>query len=63
LSDPERKAASAYGAYGKKLMYGRETMGILRSTFVIGKDGKLVKVFRNVRADGHAEKVLDALRS
>jgi thioredoxin-dependent peroxiredoxin len=61
LSDPERKTASAYGAFGKKMMYGRETLGILRSTFVIGPDGRLEKIFRGVRADGHAEQVLGSL--
>jgi peroxiredoxin Q/BCP len=61
LSDPDRKTASAYGAYGKKMMYGREIMGILRSTFVIGPDGKILKIYRAVKADGHAEKVLAEL--
>jgi thioredoxin-dependent peroxiredoxin len=61
LSDPDRKTASAYGAYGKKMMYGREIMGILRSTFVIGPDGKILKIYRAVKADGHAGQVLDQL--
>jgi peroxiredoxin Q/BCP len=42
-------------------MYGKKVMGIVRSTFVIGKDGTIKKIFRNVKVDGHTEKVLAAL--
>jgi peroxiredoxin Q/BCP len=63
LSDPDGKTASAYGAYGKKMMYGREILGILRSTFVIGPDGRILKIYRAVKADGHAEQVLAGLPS
>ena len=61
LIDEDHKIATAYGAYGKKVNYGREYMGIIRSTFVIGPDGKLKRIFRNVKVDGHTEKVLEAL--
>jgi len=61
LVDSERKIATAYGAFGKKVLYGKESMGIIRSTFVIGPDGKLKKIFRHVRVDGHTEQVLEAL--
>ena len=61
LSDPEHKVAEAYGAWGEKSMYGKKYMGILRSTFVIGKDGKIKKVFEKVKPDGHAEEVLQVL--
>lgn len=58
LSDPDKKVASAYGAYGKKLMYGKEVMGIIRSTFII-QGGKIAHVMYNVKAKGHAQKVLE----
>ncbi|MGE4267577.1 MAG: peroxiredoxin [Deferribacterales bacterium] len=61
LSDPDRLAAAAYGAYGEKKMYGKSVMGIIRSTFVIDENGKLEKAFRNVKVDGHAEKVMCVL--
>lgn len=61
LVDADHSVAAAYGAWGSKKMYGREYEGILRSTFVIGPDGRLEKVFRNVRPDGHAEAVLAEL--
>jgi peroxiredoxin Q/BCP len=48
----------AYGAWGEKSMYGRTFQGILRTTVLIGADGKIVKIWRNVRVDGHADEVL-----
>lgn len=61
LSDTDKSVASAYGAYGTKMMYGKEVQGIIRSTFVIGKDGVIKQVFYNVKAKGHAQKVLESL--
>ena len=61
LSDPDHKLAEAYGAWGEKNMYGKKTMGIIRSTFVIDEDGKIGKIYKNVKVDGHAEKVLENL--
>ncbi len=61
LSDPEHQVAEAYGAWGKKKMYGREYMGIIRSTFIIGKDGVVKYVFPKVKPAGHAEEVLKVL--
>ncbi|MCK4894808.1 MAG: peroxiredoxin, partial [Calditrichia bacterium] len=61
LSDPDHKIAEAYGAWGEKSMYGRKYMGILRSTFVIGKDGIIKKVYDKVKPEGHAEEVLQVL--
>lgn len=61
LSDPDNKVAEAYGAWGEKSMYGKKYMGILRTTFVIGKDGKVRKVFEKVKPEGHAEEVLNVL--
>ena len=56
LSDPDHTIASAYGAYGMKKNYGREYMGIIRSTFLI-EDGTIETAFYNVRAKGHAERI------
>ena len=61
LSDPDNKVAEAYGAWGEKSMYGKKYMGILRTTFVISKDGKIKKVFEKVKPEGHAEEVLAVL--
>lgn len=58
LSDPEREVLTAYGAYGEKQNYGRTVMGVIRSTFVIGPDGTIVKAWRNVKATGHVARVL-----
>lgn len=61
LSDPEHKVAEAYGAWGEKSMYGKKYMGILRSTFVIGKDGIIKNVFDKVKVATHGEDVLTVL--
>ncbi len=61
LSDSEKAAAQAYGVWREKNMYGKKTMGIVRSTFIIGPDGKILKIFDKVRAEGHAAQVLEAL--
>lgn len=61
LSDPEKKITSAYGVYKEKSLYGKTFMGIERTTFVIGKDGKIKKVFPKVKVDGHIEELLQTL--
>lgn len=61
LSDPEHEAMTLYGAYGPKTLYGRPSVGTIRSTFLIGEDGRIERAWYNVRADGHAAKVLAAL--
>lgn len=61
LSDPDLSVHGAYGAYGEKVMYGQKTMGVIRSTFVIGPDGKIKKAFPKVKVDGHDQEVLAAL--
>ena len=58
LSDPAHKVMEKYGAWGEKTLYGKKTIGVIRSTFLVGDDGKLARVWYNVRADGHADKVL-----
>lgn len=61
LSDPDHTVAEAYGAWGVKRMYGKEYEGVLRTTFVIGPDGRVERVYRKVRPDGHAVQVLSDL--
>lgn len=62
LADPDHKTAEKYGVWVEKNMYGKKTMGIERSTFVI-HHGKIAKIFRKVKVDGHTEEVLAALDS
>ena len=57
LSDPERTVLTAYGAYGEKMNYGKKTMGVIRSTFVVGADGKVEQAYYGVRATGHVERL------
>jgi peroxiredoxin Q/BCP len=57
LSDPERKVLEAYGAYGEKKMYGKTTVGVIRSTFVIGPDGRIEKAQYGVKATGHVARL------
>lgn len=61
LSDPDHKVMESYGAWGEKSLYGKKSMGVIRSTFVVDKKGKVAKTWYSVKADGHAEKVLAAL--
>ena len=61
LADQDRVAAEAYGVYKEKNMYGKKVMGIERTTFVIGPDGKIEKIYRKVKAKGHAAAVLAGL--
>ena len=58
LSDPDKTLAQAYGVWGPKKNYGKEYMGIIRSSFLIGADGKIKKAYRGVRVDGHVDAVL-----
>ena len=58
LSDPDKELANAYGVWGAKKNYGKEYMGIIRSTFLIGADGTIKKAYRGVRVNGHADAVL-----
>ena len=62
LCDPQKKMMQKYGAWGEKKMYGKTTVGVIRSTVLIGPDGKVVKHWKKVaKADAHPEKVLEAL--
>jgi thioredoxin-dependent peroxiredoxin len=62
LADTEKKVAEKYGAWQEKNLYGKKTMGIVRSTFLIDEDGKILRIFPRVRVDGHFEAVLEALK-
>jgi thioredoxin-dependent peroxiredoxin len=61
LSDGDHKVASLYGAWGEKKLYGKTYEGIIRSTFVIGENGKIIKAFIKVIPEGHAQQVLQYL--
>ncbi len=61
LSDEDKKVCNAYGVWVKKSMYGKEYMGVARTTFIIGKDGRIEKVFEKVKPEGHTEEVLSHL--
>ena len=60
-SDEDGTVCNAYGVWAEKQLYGRKFMGIVRSTFLIGPDGSIRRVWRNVRVPGHAEKVFEEL--
>jgi peroxiredoxin Q/BCP len=61
LCDVEKAVATSYGVLKEKNMYGKKVMGIERTTFVIGPDGKIEKIFNKVKPEGHAEEVLAVL--
>jgi len=61
LCDVDKEAAQAYGVYKEKNMYGKKVMGIERTTFIIGEDGRIARIFPKVKAQGHAEQALAAL--
>jgi thioredoxin-dependent peroxiredoxin len=62
-ADPERAAIEAYGVWKEKSMYGRKYFGVERSTFVIGRDGRIARIWRKVKVPGHAEEVLAATKA
>ena len=57
LSDPGYQVHKAYGAYGEKTLYGKTTTGVIRSTFVVGPDGKIERAYYNVKATGHVDRL------
>jgi thioredoxin-dependent peroxiredoxin len=61
LSDPDHAVEQAYGAYGEKMMYGKKSVGVIRSTFVIGPDGTIEKAQYGVRATGHVARLRQEL--
>ena len=62
-ADPERRSIEAYGVWKEKSMYGRRYWGVERSTFLIGRDGRIARVWRKVKVKGHAQEVLEAARA
>ena len=62
LSDPAREALEAYGVWQLKKMYGREFIGVVRSTFIIDRKGKVTEVWRKVTVKGHVDEVLERLK-
>jgi len=63
VSDEQHEMLEAYGAWGEKSMYGRTFLGVLRTTVLIGKDGRIVRIWRHVKVDGHADEVLAAAQA
>ncbi len=61
LSDPDRAVLRAYGAFGEKKQYGKTVHGVIRSTFLVGADGRIEQAWRNVKATGHVARVLKDL--
>jgi thioredoxin-dependent peroxiredoxin len=61
LADEDKKVLKQYGVWGKKKFMGREYMGVLRTTFLIGRDGTLLRVFEKVKLEGHSQEILAAL--
>ena len=63
LSDPDKTLANAYGVWGLKNNYGKEYMGIIRSSFLVGADGQIKKAYRGVKVDGHVDAILEDAKS
>ena len=63
LSDEQHEMLAAYGVWGKKSMYGKTFMGILRTTFLLGPDGRIAHIWPKVKVEGHAEEVLKAAKA
>jgi thioredoxin-dependent peroxiredoxin len=63
VSDEKHEMLKAYGVWGEKSMYGKTFLGILRTTVLIGADGKIARIWRNVKVDGHADDVLVAAQA
>lgn len=62
LADENHHVCEMYGVWGKKSMYGREYYGVLRTSFLIGGDGKLIEIFENVKPKGHSQQILSMLK-
>ncbi len=63
ISDEQHEMLEAYGVWGEKSMYGRIFLGILRTTVLIGANGRIIRIWRNVKVDGHADEVLAAAKA
>jgi len=63
LSDPDHAVAEKFGAWREKVLYGKKSIGIVRSTFLIDATGKIARVWRSVKVDGHDAKVIEAVQA
>ena len=63
LADEDHAVAEAYGAWQQKSLYGKKYMGLARTTYLIGRGGKVVQRWDNVKVDGHVDKVLEAVKA
>lgn len=63
VSDEKHGMLESYGVWGEKSMYGKTFMGIVRTTVLVGADGRIIRIWRNVKVDGHADEVLAAVRA
>jgi peroxiredoxin Q/BCP len=61
LTDADHQVMDAYGAWGEKTRFGKKSVGVLRSTFLVDEQGRIERAWHNVKADGHATQVLEAL--
>jgi peroxiredoxin Q/BCP len=62
LADPDHRVLGAYSAWGEKVLYGRTSVGVIRSSVLIGADGRILKIWRRAQASTHAERALKACR-
>ena len=62
-ADEEMKTLNAYGVWGEKTMFGRKYMGVIRTTFLIGGDGRIARIWKKVKVAGHAKQVLEAVKA
>ena len=62
VADADKKICNLYGVIQEKNMYGKKVMGVARTTFIIGPEGKIRRIFRKVKPEGHAEEVLEYLK-
>jgi peroxiredoxin Q/BCP len=63
LTDADHAVMERYGAWGEKTLYGKKSVGVIRSTFLVGPDGVVLRAWYHVKADGHADKVLAEIRT
>ena len=63
LSDPDLTVHSAYGAWGEKVMYGKKVLGVIRSTYLVDKNGKIAKAWPRVKVAGHVDAVIEAIEA
>ncbi len=63
IPDEDKSIAQAYGVWVEKSMYGKKYMGVARTTFIVGKDGKIARIFEKVKPEGHNTEVIEALKS